>query len=166
MMPAKLGRRHDHQEERTMALLSVGGNPYSQDPGPAEELFFGSVDGVVHLRRSGGKWQTDGRTLEGLHVSSLLLEPASGTMFAGTHNGGLYVSRDRAQSWDRCPDVEQEEVYSLAMAQSGNDLRIYTGTEPAHLYVSTDLGKSWTDLPAVHEVNGTDKWTFPAPPHV
>lgn len=148
------------------ALLSVGGNPYCQSTGPAGELLFGSVDGVVRLRREGEDWLTQDRTLQGLHVSSLLLEPDTGLMLAGTHNGGLHASRDGGKSWERCTGIEQDEVYSLAMVKAGGQTRIYTGTEPAHLYVSTDLGQSWTDLPGIREVSGTGEWTFPAPPHI
>lgn len=148
------------------ALLSVGGNPYCQSTGPAGELLFGSVDGVLRLRREGEIWLTDDRSLQGFHVSSLLLEPDSGLMLAGTHNGGLYASRDGGKSWQRRGDIEQEEIYSLGMVKAGGQTRIYAGTEPAHLYVSTDAGRSWTDLPGIREVKGTEEWTFPAPPHI
>jgi photosystem II stability/assembly factor-like uncharacterized protein len=148
------------------ALLSVGGNPYYHSSGPADELLFGSVDGVLRLRREGDLWTTVDRALAGLHVSSLLFEPDNGTLFAGTHNGGLHASHDQGKTWERCTDIEQEEVYSLGMVKAGGQTRIYTGTEPAHLYVSTDGGRSWTDLPGIREVKGTDEWTFPAPPHI
>ena len=148
------------------ALLSVGGNTYSKTDGPADELFFGSVDGVVQFRREGDRWQEVHRALQGLHVSSLAVEPRSGTMFAGTHNGSVHASADHGQTWEkRSSGVEQEEVYSLAVVDANGETRVYAGTEPAHLYVSTDLGKTWTDLPAVRNVSGIGEWTFPAPPH-
>ena len=149
------------------ALLSVGGNPYSKTDALADELLFGSVDGVALLRRTGQQWQVAHRALEGLHVSSLAVEPRSDVTFAGTHNGGLYASRDDAKTWQKSDTgIAEEQVYSLAVAQAGGQARVYAGTEPAHLYVSTDLGQSWTDLPAVTQVGGTDTWTFPAPPHI
>ncbi len=148
------------------ALLSVGGNVYSRTDAPADELFFGSVDGVLLLRRKDGEWREEHRALQGLHVSSLLEEPRSGLLFAGTHNGGIYASADHGQTWERRGGIDHDEVYCLAASQAGAETRIYAGTEPAHLYLSTDLGRTWTDLPALTQVPGTAEWTFPAPPHV
>ena len=146
-----------------MAMLSVGGNVYTTSAGPADELLFGSVDGLAILKRSGDGWRTEDRALEGLHVSSLVLEPASGTLFAGTHNGGVHTSQDGGRSWQaQCNGIAEREVYSLAVV----DGKVYAGTEPAHLYVSADAGASWKDLPAVCDVPGTEAWTFPAPPHL
>ena len=148
-------------------MLSVGGNPYSKTEAPADELIFGSVDGVALLSRSGQEWQVQHRALEGLHVSSLADDARSGITFAGTHNGGLHASRDGGKSWlRRSNGIAEDEVYSLAVAEAGDQVRVYAGTEPAHLYVSTDLGETWTDLPGVTQVGDTDAWTFPAPPHI
>lgn len=148
-------------------MLSVGGNVYSTTDRPAEELFFGSVDGVALLRRDGERWQVEQRALQGLHVSSLLLEPRSGVIFTGTHNGGLHASLDHGKTWERLTGgIEPDEVYSLAVAEAHGQVRVYAGTQPARLYVSTDLGQTWTDLPALRDVPGTDAWTFPPPPHV
>ncbi|HLG69270.1 MAG TPA: glycosyl hydrolase [Chloroflexota bacterium] len=144
------------------AMLSVGGTAYTSSNAAAEELLFGSVDGLFTLKRTGGSWQAERTALQGLHVSSLALEPQSGTLFAGTHNGGLLASRDGGRSWQRCAGIEQDEVYSLAVAHG----RVYAGTEPAHLYVSEDAGQTWADLAGLCQVPGTEAWTFPAPPHV
>jgi photosystem II stability/assembly factor-like uncharacterized protein len=146
-----------------MAMLSVGGNVYTTSNGPAEELLFGTVDGLVILHRSGQAWQTEHRALQGLHVSSLAFHATSGTLFAGAHNGGVHASQDGGRTWQpRSSGIEQDEVYSLAVI----DGRVYAGTEPAHLYVTSDAGQTWTDLPGVRNVSGTAEWTFPAPPHV
>lgn len=147
-------------------MLSVGGDVYSRTDAPADELFFGSVDGLFVLRRDGERWSVEHSALPGLHVSSIAEHAPSGMMFAGTHNGGLYASADHGRTWERREQgLPEKEVYSLAVVESNGQVRLYAGTEPAHLYVSTDLGKSWTDLPAIHEVPGTETWTFPAPPH-
>lgn len=144
------------------ALLTVGGSAYTSTTNPADELLFGSVDGLITLRKASAGWQETGRALQGRHVSSVVLDPSSGTLFAGTHNDGLQASRDGGQSWQRCAGVEQDEVYCLATGHG----KVYAGTEPAHLYVSADGGRSWTDLPALTRVPETERWTFPAPPHV
>src|SRR5262249_20348914 len=83
-------------------VLSVGGQPVSRTPRPADELLFGSVDGVVVLRRQGSKWDVERRALEGLHVSSLAMDPRGGAIFAGTHNGGVHVSRDDGRTSPPC----------------------------------------------------------------
>ncbi len=149
------------------AMLSVGGDVYSRGDRPVEELLYGSVDGVFRFTRGDGSWRAERSGLEGLHVSSLARDPRSGTLLAGTHNGGLHASTDGGRTWERRRGgIEQDEVYSLAVVQAGGEARLYAGTEPAHLYVSTDAGQSWRDLPAVRNVPGTDTWTFPAPPHI
>jgi photosystem II stability/assembly factor-like uncharacterized protein len=148
-------------------VLSVGGQPVSRTPRPADELLFGSVDGVVVLRRQGSKWDVERRELEGLHVSSLAMDPRSGAIFAGTHNGGVHVSRDDGRTWQRCDQgFLDEQVYSVGVAEANGETRVYAGTEPAALYVSTDLGQTWTELPGIRNLPGQEHWTFPAPPHI
>jgi photosystem II stability/assembly factor-like uncharacterized protein len=147
--------------------LSVGGQVFHRTPQPADELLFGSVNGVVALRREGSTWKETGRALEGLHVSSLVIDPRGGAIVAGTHNGGVHVSQDEGRTWERRDQgFVSDQVYSLGLAEANGEVRLYAGTEPVALYLSTDLGRTWTELPAVSDLPGKEKWTFPAPPHV
>ena len=45
-------------------------------------------------------------------------------------------------------------------------MTIFAGTQPAALYRSDDLGETWRELSSLREVPGTEKWTFPPPPHI
>jgi len=149
--------------------LSHGGRTIYKTTSPSHELFVATAEGVVCLRRSGDRspWEVAHRSLEGKHVSALLLEPTRGLLFAGTHGDGIYASQDQGQSWQRKDrGMSSADIYSMNCVQAGGELRLYAGTEPAHLFVSTDLGENWKDIPAVRSVPGVDKWTFPAPPHV
>lgn len=148
------------------ASLSVGGNPYSAGSGPTPSLLIGTTDGLWRAtREQGASWKAAQIGLAGLHVSSIVREQASGKLFAGTHQGGLFSSDDGAE-WSACRGIEQENVYALAVGNAGNRVRVYAGTEPPHLYVSEDAGVTWTDLPAVTGVEGTADWIFPGPPHI
>ena len=77
--------------------------------------------------------QVQHRALEGLHISSLAVEPRSGVTFAGTHNGGLYASRDGAKTWQKSgTGIAEEQVYSLAVAQAGGQARVVLPGEPGY----------------------------------
>lgn len=131
-------------------------------------LLVGTLDGVVTLERSApGTWQRAGHSLAGLHVSSLLLEPERGYYFAGIHGEGLYFSEDGGRSWERRMNgLTQTHVFSLSATRRDGKFVLYAGTEPAHLFRSTDYGLSWQELPSLRQVPDSDKWVFPAPPHV
>jgi photosystem II stability/assembly factor-like uncharacterized protein len=104
--------------------------------------------------------------LEGKHIGSMVVTP-DGTIFAGTHGAGLWVSEGGGQSWERRDDgITSDNFYALNYVQAGNELRVYAGTEPAELYVTTDRGKHWTHLPALRDVPSVKDWTFPGPPHI
>jgi photosystem II stability/assembly factor-like uncharacterized protein len=62
--------------------------------------------------------------------------------------------------------LDRPHIYSLAARNAGGKVTLFLGTQPAGLYRSDDFGESWTELPAIRAVPDTDKWTFPAPPHI
>lgn len=149
--------------------VSHGGQTVYSTDGPANEILVATIDGVTYLTRSGpgAKWEQSLRALEGKHISSLMIEPGSGATFAGTHDDGLWVSKDNGSSWDRKDrGIASSEVYSLNYVQAGGTTRLYAGTEPAHLYVSTDGGDSWEELPTLRNVPSVKDWTFPGAPHI
>ncbi len=147
--------------------LSPNGSNVAASSHPADELLIATVDGVVRLRAGHDSWQVAGRHLEGLHISSLLLEPVNGALFAGVHGEGLYFSADGGQTWEaRVNGLTHKHVFSLASAKRGDQVVVFAGTEPAHLFETIDYGQTWTELPGLRQVPDTDRWTFPAPPHV
>ena len=148
--------------------VSIGGPNLYKESQPSNEILVGTINGVVHLTRSAASapWREEGRTLEGKHVSALLIEPTRGTLFAGTHGDGIYASTDQGRSWTRKDQgVGFSNIFTMNFVEGPDGLRLYAGTEPAHLYVSTDIGESWAELPALRSAPSLSQWTFPAPPH-
>ena len=149
--------------------LSHGGRNLSSSDGPDNQLLVGTLDCVVTLVRSGpqGAWQVTRRSLEGKHISALMIEPSRGRLLAGTHGDGVYASDDGGRTWERKDTgLKSGNVYSLNYVQAAGQTRLYAGTEPAHLHVSRDLGESWDELPALRSVPSVDKWSFPGEPHI
>lgn len=149
--------------------LSPGGQTSFESTARASELLVATIDGVhrLHRRAPESAWTISRQGLDGLHISSLLSLP-DGTVFAGSHNGGLFRRESGTASWQRCTEgfaPEYEQVYCLAAQQRAGRIVLWAGTEPAAIYRSDDLGETWTELPSLRSVPDTDKWTFPGPPH-
>lgn len=158
------------------ACLSPNGLNVYRNEQPATRLLVGTIDGVSVVERAapGSAWKVAGRVLDGLHISSLMIEPVRGGIFAGSHivrdstsRGGLYFSPDRGQSWEkRTRGLSSDHVFCVRSVNEGGTPIIYAGTEPAGLFRSEDYGETWQDLPALRSVPHNDKWWFPSPPHV
>jgi photosystem II stability/assembly factor-like uncharacterized protein len=148
--------------------LSHGGPTIYRAPAPSDQVLVGTIEGVVCLERNAGSpgWHIASRALTDKHIHALLIEPNSGTLFAGANHGSIFASEDGGHTWEsRDHGLTEHDVYSLAGAPLNGSTRLYAGTEPAHLFSSDDLGRHWTELPALRS-GDTSKWTFPAPPHV
>ncbi len=155
----------------TTTYLSPNRQYTTRDDGPATRLVVATVEGVATLRRAApdAPWALADRSLEHRHVGSLLFEPVSGKLFAGCHSdGGLWVSDDGAGAgWRQLEDgLDRPHIYSLAARRIGEEVTLFAGTQPAALYRSDDLGETWRELESLRGVPGTDKWTFPPPPHI
>lgn len=133
----------------------------------SNELYVGTTDGISLLKRGAdGQWKAEAQLLGGYHICSLSIEPETGTMLVGTHNGGFAVSTDQGATWEfRNDGLAATNVFSVASSKVGDEIRVYCGIEPAHLYVSKDFGKSWTELDGLRNAPNIDDWTFPPPPH-
>ncbi len=136
---------------------------------PPKKLLVGTTDGISVLERQnpGEAWKRSGHLLKGVHISSFLLEPKRGGLFAGVHGNGLYVSMDDGQNWElKTRGLTIQHVYTLASLERNGDIVLYAGTEPADLFQSLDYGETWEELPALRSVPGAETWKFPAPPHL
>ena len=156
-----------------ITCLSPNGLVSSTGEGPTDTLLVGTLRGLYALTRSapGEAWTLEHRSLADRHISSLLLEPRSGLLFAGFHGyeaaGGLWASADQGRTWEpRMGGLDRVHVYTVAAEQRGDQTILYAGVEPPALYRSHDLGRSWEDLASLREVPGTEKWIFPPPPHI
>jgi photosystem II stability/assembly factor-like uncharacterized protein len=148
--------------------LSHGGPTIYSSPAPSQQVLVGTIQGVVCMQRDadGPGWHVAHRALTDKHIHALLIEPESGTIFAGLNHDTIFASSDGGYTWERRDHgLTQPDVYSLACSSMAGGTRIFAGTEPAHLFASDDLGRSWTEFPALRSVD-TSHWSFPAPPHI
>jgi hypothetical protein len=148
--------------------LSHGGPTIHRSPAPSRHVLVGTIEGVVCIERdSGGPgWHVAHRALTDKHIHALLIEPESGTIFAGANHGSIFASADGGHSWERRDEgLTQHNIYSLECVRRAGGVRIFAGTEPAHLYYSDDLGRRWTELVALRSVDMSG-WGFPAPPNI
>jgi photosystem II stability/assembly factor-like uncharacterized protein len=131
-------------------------------------VLIGTLKGIVTAQRDGGRWQVTGNALSDRHISAILVEPESGTIFAGAYeDGSLNASRDDGKTWEpRNNGLTETEVFSLAATKVDGRVRLFLGTEPARLFFSDDLGELWTELPGLRDIPTVDSWSFPAPPHI
>jgi photosystem II stability/assembly factor-like uncharacterized protein len=159
-----------------LACLSPNGlNAYRGDE-PVDRLLVATISGVAVLERDGpgGQWRVGEPALDGVHISSLAIEPLRGGIFAGSHvtrdstsPGGLYRSLDGGKTWEkRTRGLSTDHVFCVRSVQENGRPVIHAGTEPAGLFRSDDYGETWEDRPALRTVPNTDKWMFPSPPHV
>lgn len=147
--------------------LSPNGVDHYRSAEPPSSLFVGTTNGVVELARAGsGRWEIGERSLPGIHVSALMLEPAHGGCFAASHGHGIY-RRLRGGRWEHASEgLCTDNVFSLNVAEQRGRLVLYAGTEPAYLYRSEDYGTTWIELTALRTIPGREGWDFPAPPHI
>jgi photosystem II stability/assembly factor-like uncharacterized protein len=150
--------------------LSPGGKTSFVTAGPVDAVLVGTLDGVHRLERGAGgtPWIASRHGLDGVHVGSLM-SLAEGWSFAGAHSGGLFRSEGGSARWTPAMDGidrAHDQVYTLAAQQRAGGVVLWAGTQPAALYRSDDLGATWVEVPSILDVPDTDKWDFPAPPHV
>ena len=148
--------------------LSHGGPTIYQSPTPSKQVLVGTIQGVVCIEpdADGAGWHIASRALTDQHIHALLIEPDSGTIFAGVNHGSIFASGDAGHTWERRDHgLTEHDVYSLACTRLNGSIRLFAGTEPAHLFYSDDLGRRWAELPALRSVD-MSKWGFPAPPHI
>ncbi len=151
-----------------IVCLSPNGPIATEIPSPPTRLVVATVGGVGIVERDApdAAWRVVSRGLANSHIGSLLFEPRQGGLFAGAHSGGLFFSADRGASWERRGSgIAIDHVFSLGCADAPAGPVLYVGTEPVSLFRSRDYGGSWQELPAIGRVPGTEKWSFPAPPH-
>lgn len=148
--------------------LSHGGPATYRAERPSLRLLAATANGVAFLTRktTTEPWRETHRALAQYHVVGLAYEPRGNVIIATMHDGGLAVSGDDGQTWQRRTNgIKSDNVYCIAIAYRNGKPRLYAGTEPAHLYLSDDMGLSWRELPHLRSVPSVPKWTFPAPPH-
>ncbi len=83
--------------------LSHGGPTIYGSPAPSRQVLVGTIQGVVCIERDadGPGWHTASQALTDQHIHALLIEPDSGTIFAGVNHGSIFASGDGGHTWER-----------------------------------------------------------------
>src|SRR5687767_6466635 len=98
----------------TVCLSPNGVNRYSGST--PTRLLVATAKGVSILERASpaAPWRITGRTLEGMHPSSLMVDQRTGGIFAGIHGGSLYFSGNGGQDWERRANgIVHDHVYTI-----------------------------------------------------
>jgi photosystem II stability/assembly factor-like uncharacterized protein len=152
----------------TICVSPNGVNVYAA-ASPPRRVLVATLTGVKIVARPevDAPWEVRAPTDLTAHVSALLVEPGTGTAVAGAHHGRVFASGDDGETWTaRDSGLSIDHVFSLRVGPSADGPLLYAGTEPVSLFRSADLGAHWVELPAIHDQPGTERWTFPGPPHV
>ncbi len=150
-----------------LACLSPNGRADYLTDGPITRLLVGTIKGVHGLERRdpSSEWQITDTTLEGRQISSLVLEPRSGVVFAGIAGHGLYASADQGCTWEpRASGLRIDHIFAMALDERGSQPALYAGTLPPALFRSRDMGQNWQEIATLNEIPDSDKWNFRAPP--
>ena len=95
--------------------LSHGGSNVYAATERSRQLWVGTQDGLVLFERGADGWREAQRALRGQHISSIIFEKSSGTMFAGAFFGSIHASADGGKTWERRDNgMTIHDVYSLA----------------------------------------------------
>lgn len=131
-----------YSDDRSLRLSSDGGatwTPASGIPpttriqaivaGKAEgELFAATAKGVWRSADGGKTWAVAGKGAEALNVTRLLLDPATGTIWAGALRDGILRSTDGGKSWARVGgEPPHPDLSALALEPSGTILAGFEG---------------------------------------
>lgn len=127
-------------------------------------LFFGAGESLFLATGKEKKWTITEHEV-GREFQCLARDPASGRLFAGTFNDGLWLSDDRGESWRKAGDgIPHGRVLSVAVSSvetiHGYGV-VWAGTEPSELFRSEDGGKSWQVHRALSELPSESSWSFP-----
>jgi photosystem II stability/assembly factor-like uncharacterized protein len=151
-----------------IVCLSPNGPMVHEGADAPSRLFVATMHGVARFDADRGtsQWRQVGTGLEQFHISALLFERAARRLYAATHSAGIFASDDLGETWNEASNgLTRKNVFSLAASITDGRSTLLAGTEPVMLFTSKDDGRSWQPHPAIEQMDGRDKWTFPAPPH-
>ena len=122
-------------------------------------ILAGTTQGVQRSDDGGQRWRAVNKGLDTLYVRWLAYHPAvSDLEFAGTEPAGIFVSSDRAESWQARSEVgrlrDEYEWFLPYSSEAGcvrgfafQGQRLYAAVEVGGLLASDDSGQSWSLVP-------------------
>ncbi|MDI1248558.1 MAG: YCF48-related protein [Lacunisphaera sp.] len=114
------------------------------DPVQPELVYAVTAWGPLRSTDAGATWQLAQKGLTLLFGQTMVADAArSGRVLIGTE-GGIYVSRDAAQSWQR---AKFPEVPVLRLTQGSSDAKVLLATTLGRgAFLSQNGGESWTPV--------------------
>jgi photosystem II stability/assembly factor-like uncharacterized protein len=132
-------------------------------------LLVGTKKGAFVLESDAARidWSVRGPLCEGWPIHDLILDPATGAIFAGGdspwYGAAVFRSDDLGETWshsskgltygDAGPTVKT--VWNLAIGPDGT---ILAGVEPAGLFRSTDRGETWSHVEGLTDHPSRESW--------
>lgn len=107
-----------------------------------DTLYCAAEDGAYASYNGGDSWERLGLSVGGVRViAQHPKEP--GTLFAGTEDFGIYVTRNGGKWWNRSEaGVEHTTFYTIAFDPNHPDV-MYAGGYTTGIYKSVDGGRTW-----------------------
>ncbi len=129
-------------QEKNQGLASTFTASVVIDRSRPHIIYAATEAGVYRSTDSAEFWQLLG--LQGKGVRTILQSVHDeNTLFAGTEDDGVFLSRDAGKHWKSINQgLENLTIYALAQDPQ-NDRILYTGTFRGGVYKSTDGGVSW-----------------------
>ena len=111
-------------------------------------ILAGTQDGIWRSVDLGQNWKEASSHLANRHVRWLACSSESGTVaLAGTEPAAIFVSRDRADTWTACPEVENlrdESGWFLPYSPAAGCVRGFSffgfGAERARVFAAVEVG--------------------------
>ena len=111
------------------------------DPEQPSRLYL-AQDGL-YTRGETGPWAPLGEGLKRERITTLVRDPDEKTLYAGTKNGGAFVSRDGGRNWELSwPFFEKQWVQNILLQRT----YIYVSILTKGLFRSPDQGKTWEKI--------------------
>lgn len=133
---------------------------------PRVTVFVGTTDGLYVVESDGkrARWRRRGPYLRGVSVNHFAWDAQTKTLYAATHDDGVYASRTLGQTWvPRNAGLAVRKVWTVAVNPRDPD-ELWAGTHFSYLFRSTDRGRTWAVVPGYLEAPGKEKrygdWGF------
>ncbi|MDJ0734398.1 MAG: putative baseplate assembly protein [Nostocaceae cyanobacterium] len=114
------------------------------------QVFIGTPGGIFRYSK-GNNWQEKNRGLVHTNVQALVIDN-QGIIFAGTVNGGVFLSRNNGDSWFPS-SLANADIQTLTVNSVTGDL--FAGTFQKGIFRSLDGGNTWQQLTKIERGVGT-----------